>query len=1482
MALGRLAHCLSFFLLAVSLPIQLIPPRYSYQPLPYSSDAGLSYRLSSELIRQTSKIQEFSLTFWLKVHGVSTTSTRVVLSICGSQQCAMDLSFHETGKLTLFSQYSGYIDGLERGGKVHVGYAETDRNWHFIGVSVSMKNRNAVLCKDSVFSEISYEFAEMSYLANESVLYAAGITGSEVLFGRLGDLVFHTNTYMSTSGLQAVRTAQTALSPCTPVNLSPGAFYDGCQEFALLAGLSLASQTGGYAVDFSSAQVYSLSDERVFYGRSYSGSEFLLAGWMSASSTITLSGTSSQSVLRIDANFKVEMMTETTAALTGCTNVDGFVYVELEVKSGGGSLKCSVGVPVAIGPLSEVVTTITLFGYFYNLRWIPTATALVPAFPLIQDFDPGCDMGTGSKCNSCKAGYVLQEGRCAQCHPYCATCTAQGYSHCQTCASGSYFQGGLSTTCRPFCPTGYTPNTSQICTQTSAILRSATFENNVAGDFSLPTGERLRYGMQETYYPNYDFMDPLPVNKRGVYMKFGTIEMRWGEGLILGTEFSFEFWVMPYRISDLLEVGQYPAFCALCLNIGQLSRYILTPEANQHHGPWLELSTVGGVNPRRPAELEMEHFGQRWFHIGLSIEYQQASQQTIATLILDNQSKVYIFPGYFEMQEEHNIYFGWVGNMYLYSFSFLNKPRSHTEFTAMEGSCSDCSVCPVALEQCLPLCKPSEFVDAAGECQACLPECELGCVNGDSCHFCADPRCLKCSGYDSLAICLQCIEGATLQSGLCVCSPGQLVANNTCIESCNSGFFPNYASGRCQSCAPGCLECDFQQCSKCQQEFLLIQGICTCDTGFFISSHLTCEKCDSICTECSQISSNCTSCPTSLGYYLTSGTCADCQETAGYEGGLGINQSRGAEESLEHYINQVCKEKCGDGELKGQLECDDGNRRDGDGCSSSCTVELSWKCLNISGISVCKDETPPTAELIYSELRDSEYLLLLTFSENVTYPGDTVEIQVEIDLIQLYTIEQTVISQGITAVQIGLKAQERVQSGAVVTVTFPTPSHIRDFSGNSLATKQVSANLTDNFTPVSSLTVSKAAQVTGPMAGAVASMAVLNTAFSSSNFNAVWSLVDILQLINYILYMSVALPDNLKSFLRQLSFANFEFIPSFFESARDEFPAPPVSFENEGVGTDFLINIGNMVTIWTALICAFLVLVVLCKCLPNVSVLFRLKSLFVYSVFIRCGTESFLQLSLAVCLQLREASPQSIFGGFSLAASLLISLYLCFLLTMTVTKVSLQTAFHLSQKPYIIRFGSLYETFKLESCISRSFLLLQNFRRLSFVLFLVFLSPWPLLQALLCFALSLLYLAALIVWRPGKDWWLGNFSQILSEAGLSLVHCLICVLADDGLSMDLRTRIGWGALAILLVLIFANIGVMAYIQFQAMKLLFSRVNVYLSSKRIARAEIPSETERTWSEDFKRVPVIVPHTEPSFGDPETAADIKPVFEPIKRL
>jgi cysteine-rich repeat protein len=43
---------------------------------------------------------------------------------------------------------------------------------------------------------------------------------------------------------------------------------------------------------------------------------------------------------------------------------------------------------------------------------------------------------------------------------------------------------------------------------------------------------------------------------------------------------------------------------------------------------------------------------------------------------------------------------------------------------------------------------------------------------------------------------------------------------------------------------------------------------------------------------------------------------------------------------------QTCSAVCGDGIIKDDEECDDGNTRPGDGCDGSCQVETGWTCTS--------------------------------------------------------------------------------------------------------------------------------------------------------------------------------------------------------------------------------------------------------------------------------------------------------------------------------------------------------------------------------------------------------------------------------------------------------------------------------------------------------------------------------------------------------
>lgn len=65
-----------------------------------------------------------------------------------------------------------------------------------------------------------------------------------------------------------------------------------------------------------------------------------------------------------------------------------------------------------------------------------------------------------------------------------------------------------------------------------------------------------------------------------------------------------------------------------------------------------------------------------------------------------------------------------------------------------------------------------------------------------------------------------------------------------------------------------------------------------------------------------------------------------------------------------------------------KYQCDDGNKRSGDGCSANCVIEKGWSCKNSSGRSVCQLTSPISMSLknIHKYPRKNSLLVTLSIS----------------------------------------------------------------------------------------------------------------------------------------------------------------------------------------------------------------------------------------------------------------------------------------------------------------------------------------------------------------------------------------------------------------------------------------------------------------------------------------------------------------------
>ena len=180
-----------------------------------------------------------------------------------------------------------------------------------------------------------------------------------------------------------------------------------------------------------------------------------------------------------------------------------------------------------------------------------------------------------------------------------------------------------------------------------------------------------------------------------------------------------------------------------------------------------------------------------------------------------------------------------------------------------------------------------------------------------------------------------CRSGFYKINGWCrTCDINSTYNGRDCV--CNHGFYGN--ADKCEKCHASCGSCEgpgANQCKTCSDvSYNLNNGYCTrnapCPNGLFLNKD-TCKPCSSYCDTCDS-EQVCTKCVT--GFQL---------------------------EEVSYYGQKAafCSEKCGDGR-RYELDCDDGNTRNGDGCNKNCEVEKGWTCQGGSSIraSTCAEFIP--------------------------------------------------------------------------------------------------------------------------------------------------------------------------------------------------------------------------------------------------------------------------------------------------------------------------------------------------------------------------------------------------------------------------------------------------------------------------------------------------------------------------------------------
>ena len=257
-------------------------------------------------------------------------------------------------------------------------------------------------------------------------------------------------------------------------------------------------------------------------------------------------------------------------------------------------------------------------------------------------------------------------------------------------------------------------------------------------------------------------------------------------------------------------------------------------------------------------------------------------------------------------------------------------------------------------------------------CTSCSWHC-LTCINGTHCTACEAPTFLDLATAECVIQCPITFFGNQTSRTCDPCREGcaNCTDYNNCFQCVNTSYFVDQTTTICWKCSEYCLTCYGPTHYNCL----------TCKYPLFRDKSHTCvsllcpygQYVDSVkgCLNCSSLFANSLKCNTSEALLchrssmLVGGVCVACASVTGYH-----LDSTGD-----------CNEICGDGLLI-KYQCDDGNRRNGDGCSSNCLIEPGWTCVNSSSGSKCTLQSSLSISVlnIHKYARENVILLKLLIS----------------------------------------------------------------------------------------------------------------------------------------------------------------------------------------------------------------------------------------------------------------------------------------------------------------------------------------------------------------------------------------------------------------------------------------------------------------------------------------------------------------------
>ncbi|CAK88114.1 unnamed protein product (macronuclear) [Paramecium tetraurelia] len=774
------------------------------------------------------------------------------------------------------------------------------------------------------------------------------------------------------------------------------------------------------------------------------------------------------------------------------------------------------------------------------------------------------------------------------------------------------------------------------------------------------------------------------------------------------------------------------------------------------------------------------------------------------------------------------------------SLNRINPPNCNCKIGYFENDQQTCSSCNSRCISC------QNTSDTCIECKmsiATLPSCtcpdgyfsefEQGCVQ---CH----PRCKTCIGSNEYN-CLSCDESKNFELlyNKCTCKQNYYFQNDVClycsieIELCQTVQCGNGIIQRNEQCddwnnndRDGCSNsCKFEegyycesisntkihnsilvsQCTKCLESCKICdRNKCLiCQSGYFLTPSLDCQKCDLHCKECSgPQQKDCLSCIKGVDYGLGQ-RCAFCEEIQGLYTG-----------------KDKCVSKCGDGMKKSDEQCDDGNSISKDGCSEKCKIEEDWDCSQQNNtLSSCFKLNVPIASLSFDRVKDfysSQRQGSILFNKPMAIPNITI---INAWHYSILNQRSSYYSMNLTAIlnidgyleEVKIDLQLLQSMSQIVFQVDYTTFLIKDVIDSfPLKTTNSSVELTKYIKlGQDTLSTSKASkQFASSVLYVLGGVSIIGLLVGSLEFY--WNVLDNLQILSYITFINVNFPYMHNKFLEIFEFARFEFTNDYFNfelvknldnQQNKDYPL----IVGRQVEYNLIVNLSSIVVLWITTILLFVVakinLFIIHDILINKFKIIQLTpfeqlnsltylfyklvylihfmsfayhSNFFYGVILRIYLSSLYDLNFSIFTSaycwLWNQNP-SLVDQISFAVAMILLLIQILILFILSSSLKLSN-YQLKSKQFISQYSSLYEGINFSNQIIRQIQFLQPLRKLMFMGALILFYDQPIFQISCLISIQILSSIVQITFNLYSNF-LQSIKVITQEVGLSMSLTLI-------------------------------------------------------------------------------------------------------------